>query len=49
MVDWGTILVMIEITHNYAIVDAQFVCQDEGCGLVLETGTGVVEVDGALY
>ena len=47
VVDFGT---MIEAKgHDYAIVDAQFVCQTEGCGSVLETGTGVVEVNGDLY
>ena len=47
VVDFGTI---IEAKgHDYKIVDEHFVCQTEGCGYVLATGTGVVEVDGDLY
>ncbi len=47
VVDFGTIL---EATgHDYAIVNAQFVCQVESCGHIPATGTGVVEMDGALY
>ena len=47
IVDFGTI---IEAKgHDFAIVDAQFVCQTENCGSVAATGTGVVEVDGDLY
>ena len=47
VVDFGTI---IEAKgHDYEIVDAQFVCQVEGCGHVAATGTGVVEMNGELY
>jgi len=47
VVDWGTI---IEARgHNYAIVDGKFVCSDEGCGHVYESGTGVFEMNGHLY
>ena len=49
VVDWGTIIPAIVITHNYEIVDGKFVCQDEGCGIVYESGTGVFEMNGALY
>lgn len=45
VVDFGTI---IEAKgHDYAIVDAQFVCQT--CGDVAVLGTGVVEMNGDLY
>ena len=45
VVDFGTI---IEAKgHDYAIVDAQFVCQT--CGDVALLGTGVVEMNGDLY
>ena len=47
VVDWGTAL---EPTgHNYVIVGTQFVCSDEGCGHVYESGTGVFEMNGDLY
>ena len=47
VVDFGTI---IEAKgHDYEIVDAQFVCQVEGCGFIPATGTGVVEMNGELY
>ena len=49
VVDWGTVLPRIEITHNYEIVDGRFVCTDEGCGEVYESGTGVFEMNGKLY
>lgn len=49
VVDWGTILDKVVITHNYAIVGDQFICQDEGCGKVYESGTGVFEMNGSLY
>ncbi|MEE1327825.1 MAG: hypothetical protein UHS47_04705, partial [Oscillospiraceae bacterium] len=49
VIDWGTIIPKIEITHNYAIVDGYFVCQDEGCGEVYASGTGVFEMNGDLY
>ena len=49
VVDWGTILDKVVVTHNYAIVDAQFVCQDEGCGEVYASGTGIFEMNGDLY
>ena len=49
VVDWGTSIPKIEITHTYAIVDGRFVCQDEGCGHVYESGTGVFEMNGDLY
>ena len=49
VVDWGTIIPKIEVTHNYQIVDGKFVCQDEGCGHVYESGTGVFEMNGDLY
>ena len=45
VVDFGTI---IEANgHDYAIVDAQFVC--ETCGDVAVTGTGVVKMNGNFY
>ena len=45
MVDFGTV---IEAKgHDYAIVDAQFVCAT--CGDVAATGTGVVKMNGNLY
>ena len=47
VVEWGTKL--DKLSHNYAIVDAQFVCQDEGCGYILATGTGVVKMGDDLY
>ncbi len=49
VVDWGTIIPKVEITHNYVIVDGKFVCSDEGCGHVYESGTGVFEMNGDLY
>ena len=49
VVDWGTTLDKIVVTHNYKIVDAKFVCQDEGCGHVYESGTGIFEMNGDLY
>ena len=49
VVDWGTIIPKIEVTHNYEIVDARFVCTDEGCGHVYDSGTGVFEMNGDLY
>ena len=49
VVDFGTIIPKIEITHNYEIVDGKFVCTDEGCGEVYASGTGVFEMNGNLY
>ena len=49
VVEWGTVIPKIEITHNYQIVDGKFVCQDEGCGHVYASGTGVFEMNGSLY
>ena len=49
VVDFGTIIPKVEITHNYVIVDGKFVCADEDCGLVYESGTGVFEMNGDLY
>ena len=49
VVDWGTIIPKIEITHNYEIVDGKFVCTDEGCGEVYASGTGIFEMNGNLY
>ena len=49
VVDWGTIIPKIEITHNYEIVDGKFVCTDEGCGDVYASGTGIFEMNGKLY
>ena len=49
VVDWGTIIPKIEITHNYQIVDGKFVCADEGCGEVYASGTGIFEMNGKLY
>jgi glucan-binding YG repeat protein len=46
-VEWGTILE--KLNHNYAIVGKQFVCIDEGCGEVYESGTGIFEMNGDLY
>ena len=47
VVDFGTI--QPATGHDFELVDAHFVCQTEGCGHVLASGTGVVEVDGVLY
>ena len=47
VVDWGTVLE--PAGHNYEIVDGQFVCSDEGCGHVYESGTGIFEMNGKLY
>ncbi len=47
VVDWGTILE--PAGHNYEIVDGQFVCSDEGCGHVYESGTGIFEMNGKKY
>ena len=49
VVDWGTIIPKVEITHNYEIVDGKFVCTDDGCGEVYASGTGVFEMNGNLY
>ena len=49
VVDWGTIIPKIVITHNYEIVDGQFVCTDDGCGKVYECGTGLFEMNGKTY
>ncbi|MBQ7047999.1 MAG: phosphodiester glycosidase family protein [Clostridia bacterium] len=49
VVDWGTIIPKIVITHNYEIVDGKFVCSDEDCGHVYEAGTGIFEMNGNLY
>ena len=49
VVEWGTVIPKIEVTHNYQIVDGKFVCQDEGCGAVYASGTGVFEMNGSLY
>ena len=49
VVDFGTIIPKIEITHNYEIVDGKFVCTDEGCGEVYASGTGIFELNGNLY
>ena len=35
--------------HNYIIVDGKFVCADEGCGKVYESGTGLFELNGKKY
>ncbi len=47
VVDWGTTLE--KLSHNYEIVDGKFVCTDEGCGHVYESGTGIFEMNGNLY
>ena len=47
VVDWGTKLE--KLNHNYVRVGDQFVCQDEGCGHVYESGTGIFEMNGDLY
>ena len=47
VIDWGTKL--DKLSHNYAIEGNQFVCQDEGCGHVYESGTGIFEMNGDLY
>ena len=47
VVDWGTVI--DAAGHDYAIVDEQFVCQVEGCGAILATGTGVVKMGEDLY
>ena len=49
VVDWGTIIPKIEITHNYVIVGDKFVCEDEGCGEVYASGTGIFEMNGKIY
>ena len=47
VVDWGTAIE--KLTHNYQIVDDKFVCSDEGCGHVYQSGTGIFEMNGNLY
>ena len=47
VVDWGTTL--DKLNHTYEIVDGKFVCIDEGCGDVYASGTGIFEMNGALY
>ena len=47
VVDWGTILEKLD--HNYQIKGGKFVCVDEGCGEVYESGTGIFEMNGDLY
>jgi len=47
VVDWGEILK--PTGHHYAIVDGQFVCQDEDCGEVYEAGTGLFEMNNHTY
>ncbi len=47
VVDWGTILE--PSGHSYEIVDGQFVCSDEGCGHIYESGTGIFEMNDKLY
>ena len=49
VVDWGTIIPKVVITHNYEIVNGQFVCTDDGCGKVYECGTGLFEMNGNTY
>ncbi len=49
VVDFGTIIPKIEITHNYEIVDGKFVCTDDGCGEVYASGTGIFEMNGKNY
>ncbi|MBR5309853.1 MAG: phosphodiester glycosidase family protein, partial [Oscillospiraceae bacterium] len=48
VVEWGTILEKLEVTHNYEIVDGKFVCSDEDCGAVY-VYTGVFEMNGSHY
>jgi len=47
VVDWGTILEAVG--HSYEIVDGKFVCSDEGCGHVYESGTGIFKMNDKLY
>ena len=50
VVDWGTKLDKIVVTHNYDAVDGKFVCTDEGCDEVYEIeGTTLVEMNDKLY
>ena len=49
VIDWGTAIPKLVITHNYEIVDGQFVCTDDGCGKVYESGTGLFEMNGKTY
>ncbi len=49
VVEWGTSIPKIEITHNYEIFDGKFVCTDEGCGHIYELGTELVEMNGNTY
>ncbi len=49
VVDFGTIIPKVEITHNYEIVGDKFVCTDDGCGEIYASGTGVFEMNGNLY
>ncbi len=50
VVDWGTTLDKIVVTHTYDAVDGKFVCTDEGCGKVYEIeGTTLVEMNDKLY
>ena len=47
VVDWGTAIE--KLTHNYQLVGDKFVCSDEGCGHVYQSGTGIFEMNGNLY
>ena len=49
VIDWGTIIPKVEITHNYEIVDGKFICTDDGCGEVYEVGTELFEMNGNTY
>ena len=49
VVDWGTVIPKVEITHNYVLDGDKFVCSDEGCGHVYESGTGIFEMNGKVY
>ena len=47
VVDWGTVIKAVG--HNYELVNGQFVCSDDGCGEIYESGTGIFEMNGKTY
>ncbi len=47
VIEWGTSIEKLD--HNYALVGNRFVCSDDGCGHVYESGTGIFEMNDKLY
>ena len=47
VVDWGETLEAQG--HHYVIADGKFVCSDDGCGKIFESGTGLFELNGKKY